>query len=183
MSARGRLTSILALTLFLGLASAGTARADIIGSFSWDDCGVFSPCFTVGNFSADVAAFPIDFTDASVAVSTGTDVFVEDLGTVAPESSAQTIGDYSSLAVSLVSLSISSDTAGILTLLSFDENGNLVPIEGLTAPGESASIDFQPRPQAVPEPGTLILLAAGIGAIGLESRRRRQAVRVGRAED
>lgn len=176
-----RLGFIGALTLFVGLAMPASARADIIGSFSWDDCGLFGPCFSVGNTS-DLSAFPMDFTSALVTLSTDQGSIPESLTALMPisiEASAQTVGDYSALDISLVTLSLAFSQPGTISL--FDATSGLL-IAGLTTAGETASIDFEPSSQPVPEPSTLVLLAAGIGILGLASTARHRLIRAAPAQ-
>jgi|SRR5579872_3294882 len=185
MSGRARAGSIIGFALFLSLASAGTARADIIGSFSWDESCLFTaPCFSVGNFS-DLSAFPMDFTDIVVTLLTDQGTITENLNYGLPvgiEAGAQTIGDYSQLQISLATLSFSSVDAGTFALEFFDPTTNLpYAVPGLTMPGDVAAIDFEPSTQPVPEPSTVFLLAAGLGTLGLETLRRRRTARAVRA--
>jgi hypothetical protein len=183
MAGTRRIGSIFALVLFFAAVSARTARADIIGTFSWDDCGLFNPCFSVGN-SSDFSAFSMDFSDAVVTLSTDQVPITESLNLGLPigiEETARTVGDFSKFDISLAELSLSFSLPGTFTLETFDDAGVATTIKGLTSAGEMASIDFEPSMQPVPEPSTLMLLVAGLGVLGLETTRRRRAVRAARA--
>jgi hypothetical protein len=74
------------------------------------------------------------------------------------------------IVTTLASLTLDFALPGLIALID-GETGAV--LEGLTSPDTSATIEFTPAAQPVPEPGTLLLVASAATVLAFRRARRR----------
>jgi hypothetical protein len=182
-----RLIACVSLAAAFGILTPSRAHAVPIGVFSWfSECEALTgPCFQIDNFSGDEL---FSLPSVGLAGQSFTSVLIHpvsdpvrdplSIGTIPGESDgvvpagfiAQTTADLTGLAITMATLTFDFALPGILALID-GETGAV--LEGLTAPETSATIDFTPSAQPVPEPGTLLLVAGGATILAFKRAHRK----------
>jgi hypothetical protein len=182
-----RLIACVSLAAAFAILTPSRAHAVPIGVFSWfSECeALVGPCFQIDNFSADeLFSLPTiglagqSFMNVLVHIVSDPvhDPFTigtipsESDGVIPPGLSAQTTADLTGIVTTLASLTLDFALPGLIALID-GETGAV--LEGLTSPDTSATIEFTPAAQPVPEPGTLLLVASAATVLAFRRARRR----------